>query len=288
MTYMTATPGIALSLPRICVPRRNGVGREPGLARCEGENAASGGRRTALKRLTLAFAALAPACTVTPAYPPAAPSTGKRTPPTEQGFGVADAAKSDIDVAAEVLARESLASARLVMEKLYRRNPREWRKGNFASADAALARAYDAQRQFSFPELDNVRGSDAIVLALRSDYRGDRVFAFGVGLAGMIFLAYNGKTQFYVTDSLDSQKLYNSARNVEIAAWKLANARDPRGQLLILSNEISGEASNLSFEREFGKIIAYQDVMAQIAAQRTNRMIRRVVQTLATAVFLPI
>jgi hypothetical protein len=35
-------------------------------------------------------------------------------------------------------------------------------------------------------------------------------------------------------------------------------------------------------------MIAYQDVMAQIAAQRTNRMIRRVVQTLATAAFLPI
>jgi hypothetical protein len=104
----------------------------------------------------------------------------------------------------------------------------------------------------------------------------------------MVFLAYNGKTEFYVTDSLDPQKLYNSARNVEIAAWKLANARGPGGELLILSNEMAGGAPNLSFEREFGKIIAYQDVMAQIAAQRTNRTIRRVVQTLATAVFLPI
>jgi hypothetical protein len=258
------------------------------LAGDDNGDAASSSRRTALKCLTLTFAVLAPACAVTPVYPPAAPSTGKRAPPTEQGFGAADAAKSDIDVAAEVHAKESLASARLVMEKLYRRNPREWRKGNFASADAALAKAYDPQRKFIFAELDNVRGSDAIVLALRPDYRGDRVFAFGVGLASMIFLAYNGRTQFYITDLLDSQKLYNSARNVEIAAWKLANARDPHGELLILSNEISGEANNLSFEREFGKIIAYQDVMAQITAQRTNRMIRRVVQMLATAVFLPI
>jgi hypothetical protein len=258
------------------------------LAGGDGGDALSGSRRTALKRLSLAFAALAPACAVTPTYPPAAPSTGKRAPPTEQGFRAADAAKSDIDVAAEVHARESLASARLVTEKLYRRNPREWRKGNFASAEAALARAYDPQRQFSFPELDHVRGSDAIMLALRTDYRGDRVFAFGIGLASMIFLAYNGRTEFYITDSLDAQKLYNSARNIEIAAWKLANARDPHGELLILSNEMAGEAPNLSFEREFGKIIAYQDVMAQIAAQRTNRAIRRVVQTLATAVFLPL
>ena len=104
----------------------------------------------------------------------------------------------------------------------------------------------------------------------------------------MVFLAYNGKTEFYLTESLDAQKLYNSARNIEIAAWKLANARDARGQPLLVSNEMAGDVRNLSFEREFGKMIAYQDVAAQIAAQRTNRTIRRVVQTLATAVFLPI
>jgi hypothetical protein len=104
----------------------------------------------------------------------------------------------------------------------------------------------------------------------------------------MVFLAYNEKTEFYLTDQFDPQKLYNSARNIEIAAWKLANARDARGEPLLLSNEIAGDARNLSFEREFGKMIAYQDVMAQIAAQRTNRIIRRAVQTLATAVFLPI
>jgi hypothetical protein len=253
-----------------------------------GRDAASGGRRTALLRLMLAFASLVPGCAQTPSYPPSAPATGKRAPPAEQGFRVADAAKSDIDVAAEVHVRESLASSRLVMEKLYRRNPREWRKGNFASAEAAVARAYDPQLKFTFRELDNVRGSDAIVVGLRPDYQGDRVFAFGVGLASMVFLAYNGRTEFYVTDSLDAQKLYNSARNVEIAAWKLANARTPRGDLLVLSNDMAGDAPNLSFEREIGKIIAYQDVMAQIAAQRTNRAIRRVVQTLATAVFLPI
>ena len=258
------------------------------MASGDGVDVPSSSRRAALKRLTLGLAVVVPACTTTPAYPPAAPSTGKRGPPTEQPFRAADVAKSDIDMAAEIHARESLASARLVMEKLYRRSPREWRKGKFASADAAIARAYDPQRQFKFAELGNVRGSDAILLAFRPDYPGDRVFAFGVGLGSMIFLAYNGKTEFYITDSLDPQKLYNSARNVEIAAWKLANARGPSGELLILSNEMAGGAANLSFEREFGKIIGYQDAMAQIAAQRTNRTIRRAVQTLATAVFLPI
>jgi hypothetical protein len=57
---------------------------------------------------------------------------------------------------------------------------------------------------------------------------------------------------------------------------------------LLLSNEIAGDARNLSFEREFGKMIAYQDVMAALLPRRHNRVVRRVVQTPATAVFPPI
>lgn len=174
------------------------------------------------------------------------------------------------------------------MEKLYRRNPREWRKGGHSSMEAALTRAFDPQSQFRFEELGDVRGTDAILLGLNPEYAGDRIFAFGVGLASMVFLSYNGKTEFYLTDTLDPQKLYNSARNIEIAAWKLANAHDRHGEPLLLSNEAAGDVRNLSFERELGKMIAYQDVMAQVAAQRTNRVIRRVVQTVATAAFLPI
>jgi hypothetical protein len=233
------------------------------------------------------FVALA-GCAAPASYPPAAPSTGKRPAPVEQSFRASDLARSDVDLVAETNAKECLASARLLMEKLYRRNPREWRKGNFGNMDAAMARAFDPQFQFRFAELGEARGAEAIVLALKPEYGGDRVFAFGVGLASMVLLSYNGKTEFYLTDSLDAQKLYNSARNIEIAAWKLAHARDNRGDLLILSNEAAGDVVNLSFEREFGKMIAYQDVMAQITAQRTNRTIRKVVQTLATAVFLPI
>jgi len=232
--------------------------------------------------------ALAYACASAPNLPPAAPTTGHRAPPAERDFRSSDMLKSDIDIVAEVHLQESLASSRLLMEKLYRRNPREWRKGGYTGMEPALERAFDPYMAFVFPELNRARGTEAILLALKPEYTGDRVFAFGVGLASMILLAYNGKTEFYLIDTLDPQKLYNCSRNVEIAAWKLANARDARGDLLLVSNELGTDARNLSFERELAKIIAYQDAMAQIAAQRTNRTIRRIVQTLATAVFLPI
>src|SRR6476659_2812399 len=120
-------------------------------------------------------------CTNSPQFPVAAPTTGKRQQPAERDFRASDVAKSDIYVAAEAHERECLASARLIMEKLYRRNPREWRKGNYASMEAAVAHAFDGRAQFRFHELGNRRGSDAIMLALKPDYTGDRVFAFGVG-----------------------------------------------------------------------------------------------------------
>jgi len=236
----------------------------------------------------LAAALLLAACAATHTYPPSAAPTGKRPPPKDAEFQAADLLKSDVDAAAELHLRESLASARLLMEKLYRRNPREYRKSGYLTLEAAVARAFDPRYAFRFPELKNAHGTEAIQLALKPEYEGDRVFAFTVGLAGMIVLAYGDKTDIYLTDTLDPQKLYNAARNVEIAAWKLANARDAKGQLLLLSNEGAGDVQNLSFEREIGKLIAYQDVMAQVSAQRTNRTIRRTVQFIATAVFLPI
>jgi hypothetical protein len=168
--------------------------------------------------LILPICAILAACAAPPTFPPAAPSTGKRAPPGESDFRLADLAKADVDAVAELHSRECLASVRLLMEKLYRRNPRELRKGNYPSIDAALLKAFDPHAGFRFAELGQLRGTDAMNLALKVDYAGDRVFAFGVGLASMVFLAYNGKTEFYLTDTLDPQKLYNSARNIEIAA----------------------------------------------------------------------
>ncbi len=220
-------------------------------------------------------------------YPPTAPSTGRRPPPREAPFSVGEVLKSDIDAVAEVHLRESIASAKLLMEKLYRRNPRELGKGGTATPEAAVARAFDPRYVWRFPELHNLRGIEALQIAFRPEFTGDRVFAFGVGLGSMISQAYDDKTQFYLTDRLDAQRLYNAARNVEIAAWKLANTRGPNGEPMLFSNDMSA-VQNLSFEREIGKLVAYQDTLALVMAQRTNRTIRLFTQGLATAVFLPL
>jgi hypothetical protein len=211
----------------------------------------------------------------------------RRGAPVEREFSMADLAKTDVDQVAEIHLDHSMASLKLVMEKLYRRNPRELHKNADATIETAIGRAFDPTTKWTFAEFDNRRGIEVLHLAFRPEYAGDRVFAFVAGLGGMIFQAYNEQQEFYLLDRLDPQNLYNAARNIEIAAWKLSTARDPHRQLLLLSNE-SATVHNLSFEREFGKLIAYQDVLAHVLAQRSNRALRFVVQNAASAVFLPI
>lgn len=203
-------------------------------------------------------------------------------------------AKTDIDRVADLHRRAVFASLGRLADKLYRRNPREWRKGGHTSREAALATLMDAQRLGQSPEPEGRRGTMLLLAGLREDYPYDRVAAFIGGLNTMLFDAFDGKTEFFILDDLDAQRLYNAARNVEIAAWKLANARRtrpegdlPAGTPLLLSNEM-GPIQNLSFEREFGRLIGSLDLLAQIVADKTNRTIVKVVHNFATALFLPV
>jgi hypothetical protein len=211
------------------------------------------------------------------------PATG----PTP-GFNPAQFAKSDIDRVAEAQQREIFTNLKLLTEKLYRRNPKELRKSGQPTVGAGVTRIFEGEHQWRFAELKGTRDIHALQLAFRDDYRGDRVLAFVVGLASMIQTAFNDKTEFFVLDDLDAQRLYNAARNAEIAVWKLSTSRDANGQLYLLSNATRGSVQNLSYEREFGKIINSLDVTSKIVGDKNNRTVVKVVQSLATAVFLPI
>ena len=216
------------------------------------------------------------------------PQRAEKGPPSSSNLQLSSLAKTDIDMVTEIHQRETFGHLRALMEKLYRRNPREWRKSGQPTLERAVSRVFEVQHDWQFPELGGKRGIDSLNLAFQETYQGDRVLAFVVGLSSMIMSSYNDKAEFFILDDLEPQKLYNSARNVEVAAWKLGTARDSRGELFLLSNEAGGSVRNLSFEREFGKIIAHQDTMARIVAEKTNRSIVHVLQGVATAVFLPI
>ena len=217
-------------------------------------------------------------------------TTGTGTVPRKpaSGFDPNQIAKSDIDRVAEAHQREVFASLKMLAEKLYRRNPREWKKGGQPGLEAAVARIFEANHEWKFAELDNKRGTDAIHLAFREDFAGDRVLALIAGLGGMVMTAFNDKSELFILDDLDPQALFNAARNVEIAVWKLSNAHMPNGEPYLLSNEGAGPVRNLSFEREFGKVIGNLDLLSKIIADKTNHIVAKVVQNLATAIFLPV
>jgi hypothetical protein len=223
--------------------------------------------------------ALLPACVSHRTAPPK---------PGTDGFTSSQLAKADLDRVTEAHQQEMFASLRVIAEKLYRRNPRELKKSGQRSVDAAVSRIFDRHHGWQFEDINLQRGAQAIQLAFRDDFKGDRVLAYVVGLASMVQSAFNDKTEFFIIDDLDPQGFYNAARNIEIAVWKLSNTRNAQGELLLLSNESAGPAPNLSFEREFGKMIAGLDVLSKVLAGRYGRTVVKVVQSLATAVFLPI
>jgi hypothetical protein len=207
---------------------------------------------------------------------------------TEREFSVANLAKSDVDMISELTQREVIKSLKLVTEKLYKRNPQEFRKAGLESAEAAMARIFDHLDKGKDSPIALMNWQDNFGVAFQDAYSGDRVFAFMSALTGMVMASYDYKTAFYLTDRLEPQKLYNSARNIEVAVWKLSNAKLANGNKALLTNSIEGDVQNLSFEREFGKMIAQQDMLALILEDRSNRTITRAIQNAAAFRFLPI
>lgn len=195
-------------------------------------------------------------------------------------------AKTEIDRVIDANRAEVKAGLRRIADKLYKRNPREWRKGGQASAEAALDRLFSGR--VDFPELEGRREGAAAAFAFSPNYPGDRVLAVTAGLLGMVYAAFENKDDFYLLDDLNEQKLYNCARNIEIAIWKMSSTRNANGELLLLSNELDANNPNLSFEREFGRVIGLLDFLSKVVADKEGRTITRFTQSLATAVFLPV
>lgn len=210
--------------------------------------------------------------------------------PGARPFNVKNLAKSDTDLVADAYVTEVNRLSRELTIKLYQRNPRELRTGPPGmTLERRLSQLFDPPRRLAHPELEYRYGIDAVPLAFDPDYEGDRVFALMAGITGMLSASYNYKDEFFLLDGLDQQKLYDSARNLEIIVWRLSNRRDADGELLLLSNGVSEEGIlNLSFERLFGKLIGHQDMMARIIADRTNRTINRAVYSVATTALIPI
>ncbi|WP_248751516.1 hypothetical protein [Pseudomonas sp. MWU15-20650] len=197
--------------------------------------------------------------------------------------------QTSVDRMATLGMRDNLQSLYLLMNKLYLRNPNQWRQSGYVDAVSAAREIRQAiENRQPLPALGDRRDLAALSYSLSPEFRGDRVGAFIYAIGSMLVTAHGGRTQFYMTDSINPQFVSNAARNIEKATWLLSQRQDANGVLLLFSNEISEEGSNLSFAVEFGKIVARLDLLAQMLDERYRRIGLNYAQSLLLMNFLPV
>ncbi len=203
--------------------------------------------------------------------------------------GVSRLAKSDIDEVVELHQQAVMQDLKKLMIKLYYRNPSQRFDKDKRTIEESVDRIFNRPYYYGYSHWETMSGTDIIRLAFDVDYHvNDRVLAFIVGLRKMLMASYDNHLEFFFLTSLSEQKLYNSARNIEIAAWLLAETRDKDGKLLIVSDSVENEIRNLSYQRLIGRMIATQDNLATIISHKEGRLIKTVVMKAASMVFLPI
>lgn len=211
------------------------------------------------------------------------------TGPSHEAMSFDQLLQTDFNRTVTIAMRDNLDSLYRLQEKLYRRNPREWRKSGHADLKSALAHGRHAILNAQAPrDLRGLQDIEILSVALDPAYQGDRVAAFIFGMADMILTAHHGKSRFYVSDALDATRIYNAARNVEIAAWLLGSRRDKQDHALLLANEISDDSANVSFEREFGQLVGRLDLVANLLDENLRRVGINYVQGLLFFSFLPV
>ncbi|MCF9006907.1 hypothetical protein [Pseudomonas carnis] len=197
--------------------------------------------------------------------------------------------QTSVDRMATLGMRDNLQSLYLLMSKLYLRNPNQWRQSGYPDAVTAARQIRQAiENRQPLPALGDRSDLAALSYSLSPDFRGDRVGAFIYAIGSMLVTAHGGRTQFYVTAPFNPPFFRIAARNIEKATWLLSQRQDANGVLLLFSNEISEEGSNLSFAVEFGKIVARLDLLTQILDERYRRIGLNYAQSLLLMNFLPV
>ena len=196
--------------------------------------------------------------------------------------------KLDFDRMADYEIRENFESLKLLMIKLYKRNPIQLKKTTSDNAEQAANYFFsNPNHKWNFETIGNKQGFEAIYQSFDENFKGDRVLSLITGLYTMTIEAHGGKTEFYITDSIEPQNLYNLARNYEIVVWMLSTKKNSEDKLYLLSNEMNNDVSNLSFEREFGKMIGRTDYFAYTLSEKTERVITRFIQGAVGTVLIP-
>ena len=189
-----------------------------------------------------------------------------------------EVAKTDIDNVTDMM-RATLDDQLLQLTlALYRLNPKELKKIKGMNLEARIAQITQYQTAVAYKELNYKQGTEAVQLAFDDSYRGDRVFALMIGISSMVDNSYNNKKEFFIPDTLDPQKLYDSALNLKVVHRKLSQ-QNKDGRLIATGNVQSVNDVYALLSRA----TMVQEMIANIIADRTGRVINRTLRGIAGA-----
>ena len=197
-------------------------------------------------------------------------------------------AKTDIDIVSEIHVINAKGYIEELIIKLYKLNPIYIQKNNKFNKISEVIIDIFKETDISKIDKSGKENIDYILKGFEKSFNGDRVYFISKGLYGMINASYNYKDKFYLTDpKLSSEKLMNTAINIETLVWRLSNTKK-NGEILIKTNNIDDDKINLSFERLFGKLINNQENMSRIISSQQGRDVQKVAKRIVSTIFLPI
>lgn len=198
---------------------------------------------------------------------------------------VKDLVKSDTAFFVEAVRSELDQSLSLLLVKLYRRNPIQLPATSSVETRVAQLKA----PKLSLQEFGGPKPDDLVRMAFQEDFTGDRAYAFVAGLQSMVNHAFNHHREFLLLDDLPSaQFVYNSARNIETAAYLLRTQRNRSKEPYLYADGIQDDVLNASYSQLMGEMIGLQDALSKALAKKDQRALNAVARGAASFVFLPV
>ena len=198
---------------------------------------------------------------------------------------VKNLAKSDTAFFVEAVRSELDQSLGLLLVKLYRRNPVQLPMNTTIEVRVEQLKA----ARLNLQEFDSRKPDQLVRMAFHPDFTGDRVYAFVAGLQSMVNHAFDHRREFLLLDDLPTaQFIYNSARNIETAAYLLRTKRTTDGKPYLYADGIQDQILNASYSQLMGEMIGLQDALSTALANKDQRTLNAVARGAASIIFLPV
>ncbi len=198
---------------------------------------------------------------------------------------VKDLVKSDTAFFVEAVRSELDQSLGHLLVKLYRRNPIQLPATSSIETRVAQLKAPKLDLQ----EFGGPKPDDLVRMAFHEDFTGDRAYAFVAGLQSMVNHVFDHRREYLLLDDLPlAQFVYNSARNIETAAYLLRTQRNSSGEPYLYADGVQDSVLNASYSQLMGEMIGLQDALSKALAKKDQRALNAVARGAASFVFLPV